>query len=133
MFLKQKTLNYGENNIVIHELSALQRVEYFDFLVEQSEHKVPEKNNDDIKRTAFYLRLSVEANAWLVSCSLQQQRSQEVNDVYKEVINTWPPSMLESVAKEVLLLSDMLPSNPSSKSSPPEENEEPTSYESLEK
>lgn len=133
MFLKQKTLNYGENNIVIHELSALQRVEYFDFLVEQSEHKVPEKNNDDIKRTAFYLRLSVEANAWLVSCSLQQQRSQEVNDVYKEVINTWPPSMLESVAKEVLLLSDMLPSNPSSKSSPPEENEELTSYESLEK
>ena len=133
MFLKQKTLNYGENNIVIHELSALQRVEYFDFLVEQSEHKVPEKNNDDIKRTAFYLRLSVEANAWLVSCSLQQQGSQEVNDVYKEVINTWPPSMLESVAKEVLLLSDMLPSNPSSKSSPPEENEEPTSYESLEK
>ncbi|MBJ2116134.1 phage tail assembly chaperone G [Proteus penneri] len=132
MFLKQKTLNYGENNIVIHELSALQRVEYFDFLVEQSEHKAPEKNNDDIKRTAFYLRLSVEANAWLVSCSLQQG-SQEVNDVYKEVINTWPPSMLESVAKEVLLLSDMLPNNPSSKSSPPEENGEPTSYESLEK
>lgn len=133
MFLKQKTLNYGENNIVIHELSALQRVEYFDFLVEQSEHKAPEKNSDDIKRTAFYLRLSVEANAWLVSCSLQQQGSQEVNDVYKEVINTWPPSMLESVAKEVLLLSDMLPNNPSSKSSPPEENGEPTSYESLEK
>ncbi|WP_337228469.1 phage tail assembly chaperone G [Proteus faecis] len=132
MFLKQKTLNYGENNIVIHELSALQRVEYFDFLVEQSEHKAPEKNSDDIKRTAFYLRLSVEANAWLVSCSLQQG-SQEVNDVYKEVINTWPPSMLESVAKEVLLLSDMLPNNPSSKSSPPEENGEPTSYESLEK
>ncbi|WP_109399536.1 phage minor tail protein G [Proteus sp. TJ1640] len=132
MFLKQKTLNYGENNIVIHELSALQRVEYFDFLVEQSEHKAPEKNNDDIKRTAFYLRLSVEANAWLVSCSLQQG-SQEVNDVYKEVINTWPPSMLESVAKEVLLLSDMLPNNPSSKSSSPEENGEPTSYESLEK
>ncbi|WP_337239191.1 phage tail assembly chaperone G [Proteus faecis] len=133
MFLKQKTLNYGENNIVIHELSALQRVEYFDFLVEQSEHKAPEKNSDDIKRTAFYLRLSVEANAWLVSCSLQQQGSQEVNDVYKEVINTWPPSMLESVAKEVLLLSDMLPNNPSSISSPPEENGEPTSYESLEK
>ncbi|NBM97248.1 phage tail assembly chaperone G [Proteus sp. G2660] len=133
MFLKQKTLNYGENNIVIHELSALQRVEYFDFLVEQSEHKAPEKNNDDIKRTAFYLRLSVEANAWLVSCSLQQQGAQEVNDVYKEVINTWPPSMLESVAKEVLLLSDMLPNNPSSKSSSPEENGEPTSYESLEK
>ncbi|WP_368868760.1 phage tail assembly chaperone G [Proteus penneri] len=132
MFLKQKTLNYGENNIVIHELSALQRVEYFDFLVEQSEHKAPEKNNDDIKRTAFYLRLSVEANAWLVSCSLQQG-AQEVNDVYKEVINTWPPSMLESVAKEVLLLSDMLPNNPSSKSSSPEENGEPTSYESLEK
>lgn len=132
MFLKQKTLNYGENNIVIHELSALQRVEYFDFLVEQSEHKAPEKNSDDIKRTAFYLRLSVEANAWLVSCSLQQG-SQEVNDVYKEVINTWPPSMLESVAKEVLLLSDMLPSPPSLKPSSPEENGELTSYESLEK
>lgn len=44
MFLKKKEFAYGGNSVVLYELSALQRIEYFDFLVEQAE------KNDDIEK-----------------------------------------------------------------------------------
>lgn len=37
MFLKKKEFTYSDNTIELFELSALQRIEYFDFLVEQSQ------------------------------------------------------------------------------------------------
>lgn len=39
MFLKKKEFTYSDNTIELFELSALQRIEYFDFLVEQSQKK----------------------------------------------------------------------------------------------
>ncbi|HFT7289117.1 TPA: phage minor tail protein G [Proteus mirabilis] len=107
MFLKKKEFTYGDNSIVLYELSALQRIEYFDFLVEQSEKNDDIEKVEGVKKTALIIRANTESNAWLVSRSLAHGGSSDVRQIYNDVLSTWNPEALGLAAKEVLMISGM--------------------------
>lgn len=107
MFLKKKELTYSDNTIVLYELSALQRIEYFDFLVEQSEKNDDIEKVEGVKKTALIIRANTESNAWLVSRSLAHGGSDDVEQIYNDVLSTWNPEALGLAAKEVLMISGM--------------------------
>lgn len=107
MFLKKKEFIYGDNSIALYELSALQRIEYFDFLVEQSEKSDDIEKVEGVKRTALIIRANTESNAWLVSRSLAHGGSDDVEQIYNDVLSTWNPEALGLAAKEVLMISGM--------------------------
>ncbi|HIE5766512.1 TPA: phage tail assembly chaperone G [Proteus mirabilis] len=107
MFLKKKEFIYGDNSIALYELSALQRIEYFDFLVEQSEKNDDIEKVEGVKRTALIIRANTESNAWLVSRSLAHGGSDDVEQIYNDVLSTWNPEALGLAAKEVLMISGM--------------------------
>lgn len=107
MFLKKKEFTYADNSIVLYELSALQRIEYFDFLVEQSEKNDDIEKVEGIKKTALIIRANTESNAWLVSRSLAHGGSDDVEQIYNNVLSTWNHEALGLTAKEVLVISGM--------------------------
>lgn len=110
MFLKQTEFTCNKQSIMLSELTALQRVEYFDHLVRQTELTEQSENTEqNLKRTALYVRMNIESNAFLVSRSLLNLSSDggTAKELQDCVLNTWPPGALELAAKEVLILSDM--------------------------
>lgn len=107
MFLKKKEFTYGDNSIALYELSALQRIEYFDFLVEQSEKNDDIEKVEGVKKTALIIRANTESNVWLVSRSLAHGGSDDVEQIYNDVLSTWNPEALGLAAKEVLVISGM--------------------------
>ncbi|HGN0381138.1 TPA: phage minor tail protein G [Proteus mirabilis] len=108
MFLKKKEFTYSDNTIELFELSALQRIEYFDFLVEQSQKNEDVEKAEGIKKTALIIRANTESNAWLVSRSLAHGETRDIEQVYHEVLSQWPPEALGKAAKEVLVISGMV-------------------------
>ena len=109
-FLKQKKFEYNGESLMMSELSALQRVEYFDHLVTQTENEAPADDAESLKRTAVYVRMNIESNACLVARSLLNiapVSGQSLDEIHADVLNTWPPVALEQAAKMVLELSDM--------------------------
>ncbi|OAT46094.1 phage minor tail protein [Proteus hauseri ATCC 700826] len=107
MFLKKKEFTYGGNSVALYELSALQRIEYFDFLVEQSEKNDDIEKVEGVKKTALIIRVNTESNAWLVSRSLAHGESDDVEQIYNDVLSSWNPEALGLAAKEVLVISGM--------------------------
>ncbi|OAH92815.1 hypothetical protein AZH52_10470 [Proteus mirabilis] len=107
MFLKKKEFTYSDNTIELFELSALQRIEYFDFLVEQFQKNEDVEKAEGIKKTALIIRANTESNAWLVSRSLAHGGSNDVEKIYNDVLSTWNPEALALAAKEVLVISGM--------------------------
>ncbi|HDT4953733.1 phage tail assembly chaperone G [Morganella morganii] len=109
-FLKQKEFTYNGESLMLSELSALQRVEYFDHLVIQTEKEAPAEDAQSLKRTAVYVRMNIESNAFLVARSLfnvGNTPGKQVDEIRADILSTWPPVALEQAAKLVLELSDM--------------------------
>lgn len=113
MFLKQEPLDIKGQSVTLSELSALQRIEYLEFLTHQDNQlkHVPDEASAIVRQTA-YLRMSLEINAWLLSRSMwHQDRSSDVCSLYSLVLNDWAPDALSHAASRVLVLSGMVPSN----------------------
>lgn len=109
-FLQQKEFTYNGESLMLSELSALQRVEYFDHLVRQTEKEAPTEDAQSLKRTAVYVRMNIESNAFLVARSLfnvGNTPGKQVDEIRADILSTWPPVALEKAAKLVLELSDM--------------------------
>lgn len=108
MFLKKDTITVRGESVVLHELSALQRVEYFEFLSVQEARMGQESTSP--AQMAQTMRINVEVNAWLVSRSLwhaMPERTEE--EVFRDVLRTWPSAALNEAVDKVLVLSDMVP------------------------
>ncbi|HFD6683720.1 TPA: phage minor tail protein G [Providencia alcalifaciens] len=125
MFLKKKEVSISGENVVIHELSALQRIDYFDFLATKEKEldglESPEK---DYKS----MRSMVETQAWLVSRSLwHEDRDRDIEDLYDEITQTWSS---EALNEAVMVISEI--SGMSNSESEDDENKD-TETASLEK
>ncbi|WP_269933906.1 phage tail assembly chaperone G [Serratia liquefaciens] len=106
MFLKKESFTYNAEQIQLHELSALQRAEYFEFLASKDTGADGEQPN--VAQTAALVRLNTEVNAWLVSRSLwHDDRDRDVEMIFREVQATWPDKALALAVDKVLVLSDM--------------------------
>lgn len=105
MFLKKKEITIGDENIVLYELSALQRADYFDFLAKK------EKETDGLEgaeRDAKSMRSMVESQAWLVSRSRwHEDRDREIDDLYDEIAQTWSTDALSEAVRAISEISGM--------------------------
>lgn len=106
MFLKKELFIYNGEQVQLHELSALQRAEYFEFLA--SKDTGSEGEQPDVAQTAALIRLNTEVNAWLVSRSLwHDDRDRDVETIFREILAAWPDKALAQAVDKVLVLSDM--------------------------
>ncbi|ELR0534544.1 phage minor tail protein G [Escherichia coli] len=111
MFLKQDTFNYGEQSVVLTELSGLQRVEYLAF-VQQRTAKFDAQDGElpEAERQIAFLRMGMDLNVWLVSRSLwNADQAQDVEAQSEIVKKTWSYDALGQAAERILSLSGMAP------------------------
>lgn len=111
MFLKQDTFNYGEQSVVLTELSGLQRVEYLAFVRERTaEFDAREGEVPEAERQIAFLRMGMDLNVWLVSRSLwNADQTQDVEAQSEIVKKTWSYDALGQAAERILSLSGMAP------------------------
>ncbi|HAW3443944.1 TPA: phage minor tail protein G [Escherichia coli] len=109
MFLKKSSFNYGDQSVVLTELSGLQRVEYLAFVEKRSaEFDALDDAMPVAERQIEFLRMGVDINAWLVSRSLWNAApSQNVDTLNEDVKNTWSYDALSEGSALVLSLSGM--------------------------
>lgn len=71
MFLKQDTFNYGNQSVVLNELSGLQRVEYLAYARERAaQFDEASAGMEEGARQIAFMEMGMDINAWLVSRSL---------------------------------------------------------------
>lgn len=125
MFLKKKEVSIGGENVILYELSALQRADYFDFLAKKEKET---EGLDGAEKDAKSMRSMVESQAWLVSRSRwHEDRDRDIDNLYDEIAQTWSADSLSEAVRTISEISGMS----SSESEHDEESETETS--SLEK
>lgn len=87
MFLKQDTFNYGEQSVVLTELSGLQRVEYLAFVRERTaEFDAQDGALPEAERQIAFLRMGMDLNVWLVSRSLWNADQTQDVEAQSEIV-----------------------------------------------
>ncbi|HGN0867311.1 TPA: phage minor tail protein G [Providencia alcalifaciens] len=125
MFLKKKEVSISGESVILYELSALQRADYFDFLAKKEKET---EGLEGAEKDAKSMRSMVESQAWLVSRSRwHEDRDRDIDDLYDEIAQTWSADSLSEAVHTISEISGMS----SSESEHDEESETETS--SLEK
>lgn len=107
-FLKKENLSIGGEPVLLFELSALQRAEYFEYLA-SLEADIPE-DASEMKMGALVVKKNVQSNAWLVSRSLWHSTpDRDEEEMHREVMRTWSSEALNMATDKVLELSDLMP------------------------
>ncbi|MEX6381560.1 phage tail assembly chaperone G [Providencia hangzhouensis] len=105
MFLKKKEITFGDENIVLYELSALQRADYFDFLAKKEKET---EGLEGAEKDAKSMRSMVESQAWLVSRSRwHEDRDRDIDDLYDEIAQTWSMDALSEAVRAISEISGM--------------------------
>ncbi len=109
MFLKQDTFNYGNQSVVLNELSGLQRVEYLAYSRERAaQFDEASAGMEEGARQIAFMEMGMDINAWLVSRSLwNADQSQNVAALFSSVRVTWSWDALGMAAESILALSGM--------------------------
>lgn len=110
-----KTEPFGPNQVVLSELSGLQRIEYLEAIVEHMSalENIPD-TLPETKKMAIFGSLTIKLHAWLVSRSLwQRDRERTLDDLFNQVLNDWPPRLINEAALLVQQLSGIAPESAS--------------------
>lgn len=111
MFLKSEDFNYNGKCAVLYELSALQRIEYLEFLA--AEEKTLDTGGKDVSDQEMSARLigsNIRSGARLIALSLwhNDPDGPDENALYQQVLKGWPPEAIGKAEMKVKLLSGML-------------------------
>lgn len=111
MFLKKDTLTYGDASVELYELSGLQRVEYLEYIQQRTaQYDQETKESTEEGRRVAFLRMGVDINAWLVSCSLRNgAQTRDAVKTSDNIASLWSYEALGKGADMVLSLSGMSP------------------------
>lgn len=105
MFLKKKEITISDENVVLYELSALQRADYFDFLAKKEKET---EGLEGAEKDAKSMRSMVESQAWLVSRSRwHEDRDRDIDDLYDEIAQTWSMDALSEAVRAISEISGM--------------------------
>lgn len=110
--LKKGDFTYRDITVMLSELSALQRIDYLDFLA-KSEKGLPSLDDSlsESEITRLLLRLDIETGALLVGMSLwhQNRKGPTPQELAATVIEEWPPEAIREAELMIKQLSNMLP------------------------
>lgn len=105
MFLKKKEITISGENVVLYELSALQRADYFDFLAKKEKET---EGLEGAEKDAKSMRSMVESQAWLVSRSRwHEDHDRDIDDLYDEIAQTWSTDALSEAVRAISEISGM--------------------------
>ncbi|HIH5002695.1 TPA: phage minor tail protein domain-containing protein [Klebsiella oxytoca] len=110
--LKKGDFTYRDITVTLSELSALQRIDYLDFLA-KSEKVLPSLDDSlsESEITRLLLRLDIETGALLVGMSLWQENREgpKPDELAANIVESWPPEAIRAAELRVKDLSNMLP------------------------
>ncbi|WP_370559648.1 hypothetical protein NMD70_08620 [Edwardsiella tarda] len=115
MQLKHDTFCYGDEQLVLRELTALQHVEYLRYA---AAHPPPDADAglSGMAYLAEMNNLNCQINALLVAMSLASnaptQTAEERAESQQQLMATWPAQLLAEAAQRVLALSQLLDEGP---------------------
>ncbi|MCW2484985.1 phage minor tail protein G [Candidatus Symbiopectobacterium sp. NZEC127] len=125
MFLKKDSLSINGECVVLHELSALQRIELLEYLASE-EQFLPLSELEDSTPPVAVLAYSIRTSARVVAMSLAHSEPEvDIEDLHKQVLNTWPLPAIGEADRLVKKMSGMLVDVPED----PGENKESVSLE----
>lgn len=109
MFLKTVKFEFNGEEIVLYELSALQRIEYIGYLATVSK-EIP-ADGDEALRTQMASIVGVKVASRLVAMSRWQANitGPSVDELQQQVMSTWPLPAISQAEFVVLEMSQMLP------------------------
>ncbi|WP_142966267.1 phage tail assembly chaperone G [Klebsiella aerogenes] len=111
MFLKQEPFNFNGQSVPLNELSALQRIQYLDYLA--GEEKALAAAGDTLTEQEMTTRLigmSIRNGARLISYSLwhNDPEGPSEDELFPQVLSTWPAEAIGKAEMQVKVLSGML-------------------------
>lgn len=111
MFLKTAQFSQGDVPVVLYELSALQRMDYLEYLYEETAAAEAQTReaDDDNRKQLVWLKLRLSLNIWLVAHSLWNgDTKQDITELIRSVHQGWGWEATDKAAEQVLRLSGML-------------------------
>ncbi len=131
MFLKSEQFDHNGHQVTLYELSALQRIEHFQYLAQQEASLPKEDDSDPDKLYPIIVAMSIRDGARLVAMSLWHDEEHKgktaaeinarVEALQSEIMATWPVDAIGLAETKVKTLSGMIHAR---ESVLPEENEE---------
>lgn len=111
MFLKKESFNFNGQSTTLTELSALQRINYLDYLA--GEEKALASAGEELNEQAMTTRLigmSIRNSARLISYSLwhNDPEGPSEDELFHLVLSTWPAEAIGKAEIAVKTLSGML-------------------------
>lgn len=114
MFLKTVQFSHCDVSVALYELSALQRMDYLEYLYEETAAFETQTDDvdDDNKKQLAWLKLRLSLNIWLVAHSLWNgDTTQDIAELIRSTHQIWGWEALDKAAEKVLQLSGMLAEN----------------------
>lgn len=111
MFLKKEPFNYLGESTTLNELSALQRIEYLEFLAAEEKTLGHESDSiSDQEMTARLVGSNIRCGARVIALSLwhNDPAGPDEEALYQQVLKGWPPEAIGKAEMQVKLLSGML-------------------------
>lgn len=111
MFLKKDKFTWQTESLSIFELSALQRIEFLTFMAgEEKSVSVDSEGISDQEMTARLIGSNIRCGARLIAMSLwhNDPAGMDVETLYQQVLNGWPPEAIGKAEMQIKLLSGML-------------------------
>lgn len=111
MFLKQEEFTFNGQSLVIHELSALQRIELLEYLAREEKAQQPLSDDEpEEMQSARLVSFSIRAGARVVAMSLWQgsDKTTSVDQQQQQVLENWPVEAIGKADIRIKLLSGMI-------------------------
>lgn len=111
MFLKKENFSYNGESATLFELSALQRIEFLTFMAQEEKTvSVDSEGISDQEMTARLIGSNIRCGARLIAMSLwhNDPTGTDVDTLYQQVLNSWPPEAIGKAEMQIKLLSGML-------------------------
>lgn len=111
MFLKSEDFTYKGESTMLNELSALQRIEYLEFMAAEEKKIGAESDNiSDQEMSARLIGSNIRCGARVIALSLwhNDPDGPDEDALYQQVLKGWPPEAIGKAEMQVKLLSGML-------------------------
>ena len=112
MLLNKETFSFKDEVFTVYELSALQRIELLEYLTsEEKAHQADVIDESESAQSTRLISFNIRAGARVVAMSLWHgtDKAESVEQLHRQVLETWPVAAIGEADSLVKRLSGMLP------------------------